>query len=470
MTLSNLHLACLFAATASKQILNRIWLLDAMTVTSGHLASEFHVEDDITIGKILPLPAGSLIPGSTRPVRGQVVCVNDQYTGICMSKLGMEDEGTIPVAILSTRNKPIFHRFDEVEFKPDIILEELGINQFTKFVGKTTFGRYLENVFIFQIPFNFRIFPHFNKVLKPDDVVGVLSKELIRHGTTMTVAEYKQAIENLFFLNHISEICVPSMNAHSLQTHPEVAAVKAKFIEEHKDKMSDPSVIKELEDTLIALDKEWIGDDESKDFFSGLGSKSWNLHRKKLFLTTGGIPAFDTFSGKFDFIPNSLSEGWTKEAIPSIVNEARKGSYERGVETAKGGAETKLVYRVFQDLQIVSDDCGTKRTIPADFKNTFRVKDFIGRWLQTDKGDVLITEANMHEFDGKVCRLYSPMTCEQKHDLCYKCCGQRAKELGVKLIGIAVVRITSKYMNLAMKNMHGTELQIRNIDLGQILL
>ena len=82
----------------------------------------------------------------------------------------------------------------------------------------------------------------------------------------------------------------------------------------------------------------------------------------------------------------------------------------------------------------------------------------------------MITPENMNKFAGKVVDIYSPMTCENKYNLCYKCCGQRCKELGVRVIGIQTVKITSQFMQTAMKNMHGTVLQTKEIKLEDVLL
>jgi len=323
-------------------------------------------------------------------------------------------------------------------------------------------------VIVFQYPTEFNVFGYLNEVWKSGKILKKATDAL--SNKIMTVEQYRKFVDNFFYLNHISEICVPSMTEKSLMTNPKVAEVKAKFIAEHKDQMHDPMVIKELEDQLIALDKEYLGDDPSVTFFDGLGSKTYSIHRKKLFLTVGGIPAFDESSGKFDFNPNSLMDGWTPDVIPSIANEIRKGSYERGRETAKGGAETKLVYRVFQDFKIVKDDCGTKRTIRADFKNTFRIADFIGRTIRVGGADVVLTQENMSRYDGQVVDLYSPMTCAEPYNMCYKCCGQRCKDLGVTMIGLQTVKITSKFMLTSMKNMHGTVLKTLQTNLADVLL
>ena len=234
--------------------------------------------------------------------------------------------------------------------------------------------------------------------------------------------------------------------------------------------MHDPIVIRQLESELTKLDREYIGDDPSAVFFDGLGQSEWNLARKKIFLTVGGIPAFDNSTSDMDFIPNSLMEGWTVDAIPSIANEIRKGSYDRGVETAKGGAETKLLFRAFQDTVVAEDDCGTTRTIDVDCSE-FDGKQFIGRTIRVGSKDVVITAENLAQYvSGKVIKLYSPLTCETKYNFCYKCCGKNAKNFGAKVLGLQTIKLSSKFMMLSMKNMHGTVLTIRSNNLKDVLL
>lgn len=480
--LNNYQIEALYTAAASRAMLKRAWLLDALTVTNNF---------DIQFKWMKPTKIGDTIQGHrdecTQPTAtyytGQIVQVaasNGNFTAICLENSTPQTSDGVLVMVLGPSDRPAFDIggvFDPGDKGTYPRIKELfGVNPFTTSLlttGKTTVGRFIENVVCLQYPINFRLFPYVNGVWNPGKIVKMVTKALVEK--QITVEENKRFLDYFFFLNHITEIAVPSMTVKSLMTHPDVPRVKAEFIKAHQGQMHDPVVIKELEDLLAKLDAEWLGrgtgtPDPSVTFFDGLGSKSYDIHRKKLFLTTGGVPAFKEQTGDFDFIPNSLMEGWTIDAMPSIANEIRKGSYERGRETAKGGAETKLVMRVFQDLAINHEDCGTKRTIPLDFKNTCRIDDFIGRTIQVNGQDVVITEQNKKQFDGQVLNVYSPMTCAIPHDLCYKCCGSHARDLGAEVLGIQVVKITSQFMNSAMKNMHGTVLKIIQPKLSDIFL
>lgn len=465
MLLSELHVRGLFAAAKSGEIVKREWLLDAMTVVNKY-EHEIEVKQPFKLGDVLELEQALFDIEA-----GQIVFINYEFLGIVISAENM----LAKVAVLSKKNEPIYHRLDEFAFSLPMAQEYLGKNVFTQTPVNdlTTVGLFLENVIVLGYPTEFNQFGFINTEWKFGKIVKMVTDAMV--AKKVTVKQYRKFVDNLFYLNHISEICVPSMSERSLMTHPDIPRVKAEFIKAHKDQMNDPFVIKELEDKLIALDKEWLGvgtknADSSVTFFDGLGKKSYDLHRKKLFVIVGGTPSFDQSTGKYEFNQNSLMDGWTVEAIPSIANETRRGSYDRGVETAKGGAETKLVYRVFQDLKIAKDDCGTKRTIKADFGKIFRIKDFLGRVIRVGGVDIEITEENMSKFDGKIVDLYSPLTCSERYDLCYKCCGRRCKELGVKFIGLQTVKITSKFMQTAMKSMHGNVLQVVSPKLEDVLL
>jgi hypothetical protein len=476
MLLNDLQVRAILAATRSRALMTRAWLLDACTVTNGF---DVKVEaENPKVGSTVEDHTGNL----TEIKEGIVIGVGEHHVGIVLEN----KSGVVQVAVLSDGKNPIFHRFDVLAFNPALFKEYLGVNPMTDSIKSgplkdkdgmplyaTTLGRWLENMFCFQYPTNFKSLPYYNEMMTPATMIDRMTNLLINK--KITVDEYESFDNNFFFLNHITEISVPSLTERSLVTNPKVKEFKKKFIAEHKDQMTDPLVVKQLEDELIKLDKEWLGqgtdhEDASVLFFDGLGKKSYNLHRKKLLLTTGGVPAFDESTGKYDFIANSLDEGWTIKDLPSRANETRKGSYDRGMETAKGGAETKLVVRVFQDLTVSIDDCGTKKTIKVDFAKQCRIKDFIGRTIRVGSSDIVITEDNMAKYDGKVVDMYSPLTCQCKGDLCFKCCGLKTKEFYGNIIGVQVVNITSKFMQTAMKSMHGTVLQVVQPKLEDIFL
>lgn len=460
MRLSDLQIACLLVAGANKRFIERSWLLDAFTVSSKY-SQEIETEHTATVNHFvevehLKYPSLKI---------GDVVRLNGKMVG-CVESI---ENDLVKIDILSDGSRPCFYMSDVFDAPTQMVSKYLGKNKLSsEAFGDTSVGRFVWNMVSLQYPFDFNLFSYQNYVWSPKKIVELVKNELV--ADRATIEQFEKFYDYSYFIGHMTELCVPNITTKALETNPKVTEVKQKFIKEHAGQMHDPIVIRQLESELTKLDREYIGDDPSSVFFDGLGQSEWNLARKKIFLTVGGIPAFDNSTSDMDFIPNSLMEGWTVDAIPSIANEIRKGSYDRGVETAKGGAETKLLFRAFQDTVVSEDDCGTTRTIDVDCSE-FDGKQFIGRTIRVGNKDVVITSENLAQYvSGKVIKLYSPLTCETKYNFCYKCCGKNAKNFGAKVLGLQTIKLSSKFMMLSMKNMHGTVLTIRSNNLKDVLL
>ena len=463
MRLSEQQINALMIAAANLRFKYRSWLIDALTVCKTY-TNTIKVEAKVAVNSTVSMLKTEL----DKVGLGSIICCEfEGGRGIGVITAEVPDHFT--VTILSDGTRPCWGTTDVFDLPAGKALEYFGSHPFSqKAWGLTSVGRLLVNIVCLQYPFDWNVLEFGNKHLKPSDLENIVKDELLKQ--RITVQEFEKFFDYMYFIGHMSELAVPSMTVRSLMTSDRVPELKKKFIEEHKDKMGDPLVIQKLEELLINEDKAYLGDDESTVFFDGLGSDAYNLHRKKLFLTVGGIPAFGNDSAEMDFIPNSLAEGWIPEKIPSIANEIRKGSYSRGVETAKGGAETKLIWRAFGDITLVEDDCGTKRTIAIDC-SVYDPKQFIGRTIRVGGADVVLDEDNIKKYAvGQTIHLYSPLTCETKNNFCYKCCGTRAKQLGAKQLGVQTIKITSTFMNLSMKNMHGTTLAVQDNNLADILL
>lgn len=460
MQLNQDQVHCLLVAAANRRMCERAWLLDALTVCDKY-THELQSGEPMSVGKTIKLEDALISP---EIAIGDVVRLNEKFLGIVTE----HDNGEYTVVILQKHGTPIFHVQDVLEPSAGELATHFGRNPIAGAWGLTNVGRVLINIIAYQYPTDFAVFPFYNEEWTDKSTLKRMSHAV--QNKQVTVEQWEQFLNYCYFVCHMTELTVPSFTEKSLQPAPGALEFKRKFIAEHKGQLNDPLVIQKLEAELIKMDKAYLGDDPSTILFDGLGKKSYDVQRKKMFYTVGGIAPFGTMTGEVDFIENSLLEGWTIPSIPSRANEIRKGSYERGVETAKGGAETKSVLRAFGDIAITEDDCGTKRTIEIDC-SIFDGKQFIGRTIQVGSSDVVVTEDNLDQYvTGKKIKLYSPLTCATKHNMCYKCCGRKSKELNARFLGSQIIKITSKFMNQAMKNMHGTALAVRSNRLQDILL
>ena len=202
------------------------------------------------------------------------------------------------------------------------------------------------------------------------------------------------------------------------------------------------------------MDKDWLKGDSAQRYYGVNENKSYNEYRKKMFVTMGISPSFSKDATSYDFVERSLSDGLTKNEMASISNEIRRGSYDRGIGTAKGGEQTKFIIRVFNATRVTMDDCKSKRGISVTFtlKN---YRDFIDRYMLDSNGKLtLLTEDVISSYIGKTVTLRSPMYCKTPNGLCYTCVGNNFRVLDQNNIGMLAVNIGSKFTSINMKSMH----------------
>jgi hypothetical protein len=325
----------------------------------------------------------------------------------------------------------------------------------------TTIGRFISNYIVVVSIVGDKI-PYHNDIWDIKNLQNQYS-QLILDGKA-PATDYRKYIDHGYFLAHFSELCVPTLTEKAMTTDPQIPIRKAELLELHKDELSDPKVVAAIEEELINMDKAWIKGDPAEGFY-GASKKSYNVQRKKMHIMVGGVEDFNPDGGTIT-ISHSLSEGINAKAFAAVANEIRKGHYDRGKETAKGGEMTKFIFRAFQDIKITEDDCKTKRGIPVVFGDILNIEDFISRMILVgpDKREVEITRENMKSYIGKTVILRSPMTCASELGLCYHCSGLNFKKLNIANPGVRAIEISSKFMYASMLSMHGTAIQTNQIN------
>ena len=326
---------------------------------------------------------------------------------------------------------------------------------------ETTVGRFVLNYMVLASVFGDTI-PFVNDTWNIGKVESLIGQLLING--KIEVAQYNNYINRGYLIGHFSELCVPTMTEKSITTDPAIAIRKAELLKQYEGQLDDPNVIGIIEAELLKMDKDYLKGDEALGYHEGIGNKSFAIHRKKLFITVGGIESFDE-SGDFNFVENSLNEGWDKKDFATISNEVRKGSYSRGMETAKGGAMTKFILRVFQDLKVTAEDCGTKDGVRFLFTDDFKGS-FYGRKVMDKSGKVVdtITAETESKYLGKSITLRMPTYCKTTDGLCYSCTGDTIKAIDAEAIGVLAVDVSSKFMLASLKKMHGSTIKLLTVD------
>ena len=376
------------------------------------------------------------------------------YVADLTASISIFREGKVMLCYLSDNpGVRLMTEIDTVDLNPGDIIN-------VKEKMTTTVGRIVVNQLCFVDPFG-DVFPFQNRLLNlEDDILKMINKALL--DKKVSVPAFRKSMDGCFYLGHFTELCTPCLSEHALVTDPRIKKRKAELIKQYEGQLNDPITIAKIEDELIAMDKEYMKGDSAIRFYAFEQGAAFNLWRKKLYIAVGGIEAFSKDSSKYDFLRNSLEEGVRIEDLSIYGNESRKGSYQRGHETQKGGYLTKEVIRAFHDSSITMKDCGTNKGVKVDF-SVVDPKKFVGRYILLQNKWIEITNENVASIPKKQVLMRSPMYCQCKDGYCYKCTGKFFEGLGVKQLSMSIVDITNTFMSAAMKNMHGSKLAIFNL-------
>ena len=321
----------------------------------------------------------------------------------------------------------------------------------------TDVGKFLLNQIILVNSFG-TLVPYWNRRFDPEELDKVVAKLILQKSVTR--AMYNNYMNYGYWYGEDGSISVAAWSEKSLSTDPNVAAVKAALLEKFKNNLDDPIVLADIEKQLVQMDKDYLKGDSSEPFFAVTAGKTFSEQRKKMYLTFGLTVAFDKNTGNYEFVEESLASGLTIKNLDVGANDIRRGSYGRGIETAKGGEQTKFVLRIFQEVSIDEEDCFSKQGLPVLLTKK-NVKNYLGRWM-TD--GTLLDEHNADQYIGKEVLLRSPMYCKSKPGFCYKCVGELFRERDTKAIGMDAVIITSTFTTIAMKSMHVSGIQSTKIE------
>ena len=390
------------------------------------------------------------------------VCVCS-YDGIDYAVSNLENNRSLFSKLReSTLDEPLFYPRDRLLMLPNIV------NYVKEKTEYTTLGIYLINYLCFIHLFN-KLIPYQNKTIYPSDLEPLtselyLSKKIDLESVPMDQdTPHDLFMRNFYHLVSFGDVFVPTLSRKSLTTSEEVLQRKKELLEKHAHELNDPVVASDIENELIALDKKYLKNDVSYGFY-GSDSKKFNVHRKKQFITEGSISSFGTDEVTYDFIAHSLEEGWEKESLPVIVNEARKGINDRAIETAKGGETSKSLLRLFQDFILKTEDCGSTDYLVVPNITEALLKEFINRTIVENGKQILITDTNYKSYIGKTIHLRSLVGCKAKPGGCRICAGKIFKDLGVDAVGIFTLDIGKTFLLESMKSMHGTKTESINID------
>lgn len=260
-------------------------------------------------------------------------------------------------------------------------------------------------------------------------------------------------------LEGIMMLAVPSMTLPAMMPSQGVIDMRDKLLKEHKDELHNPAIIAAIMAKLSAYEKEQLKGTDAEGFY--IKDSAYSVTRMKRFIMYGIEGGFGETTPKF--IPRSLKEGWDVTEFPALVDGLRGGSYARGSETAVGGEWVKHFQRVFQNIQVVEDDCKTKHGMQWTITD-YNYTRFVGlNRIQNGQSKLLDLE-ECQALIGKTIIVRTPMLCKtQAPNFCAACCGVSIAASANALHSITS-QIGSVFMLARMKSMHGKATQTRPYD------
>lgn len=363
----------------------------------------------------------------------------------------VSDTEVVLVKLKDTSTDVCFHIHEKFEISTGYI------ENYTGSAITTTYGLYTLNYVVLVLPFG-TLIPYINSTPGTSNFnLGKLDNrvaELILEGR-VTREMYDKYMQYGYFIGHLAHLGVAGLSKKALTTDPRIIQRRKELLEKHKHELHDPTVLSAIEKELIQMDKEWIQGDSSEKYYAVNPDKAFNEHRKKMFITMGITPAFSKDSTQYEFTENSLNEGIKPENLVNVANEIRRGTYDRGIGTAKGGEQTKFILRVFNATRITSEDCRSKRGIEITLTEN-NYTQFIDRYLvDPHTGNITLLDKNtITKYIGKTIFIRSAMYCKTKDGLCYTCVGDNFRKLDRDSIGMLAVFIGSKFTSINMKSMH----------------
>ena len=316
----------------------------------------------------------------------------------------------------------------------------------------TTTGRLLLNYTILVDPFGDKI-----NYINSEWDIGKIESDYILEGLLsgkFTVDQIKHYSRNIHFIGHFTELSVPNVTERSLTIDPKTIAKRDELLEKYRSEIEagDSTVMNKIETELIAMDKESLKGDVSTLFYNA-DKKSYEVHRKSMFILGGMVQKFGEKG--YNFVERSLEEGWNVKDFPTIFNESRRGSYSRAKETAKGGEATKFVIRVFQEVRIVEDDCGSEDYLHITLTRDL-IRKYIHRNILVDNKLVILSNDNISSFVNKTVLMRSPMHCHSQNGFCFTCMGELFRSINQELLTMIGIGVSSTFTNAALKSRHAT--------------
>lgn len=328
---------------------------------------------------------------------------------------------------------------------------------------RTTYGRAIYNFICLIWPFGDAIEFINERVTAKKPIPKIIAKlvdddKYLPDQGLIKASAMENHLSGLSQLTILVPLICPTGTDRTLIASEKVRAYIKKALAEKGENLTRQDLVA-IQNHAIEMDKEYLAEDgESLDFYiSGITLK---VRRFKQLYMFGAVDAFHE-DGKFDFIPESLDEGIPIAKLPAVFNDGRQGSYDRGLDTAKGGYGVNNYTQISQNLRVKQGDCGAATHhvyIGDDEYVAYCVKSGFNKMVN---GKPVPLDASDK---GKIVAMRRPLLCRHGADsYCSTCAGTVISKTETQ-IASAIPQIQSDIMYGFMSAMHGNVQETEKFD------
>ena len=341
--------------------------------------------------------------------------------------------------------------------KPELsLMDKVDIT----FAGKkitTTLGRYIFNKVVFFTVWDNKYY-HFNDFpMKQDNFQSEMKylKQLafekkITNRDLLDIVdmstEFGMRFANVYNAGLTYSMMIPDKKFRDYRNK------KLGSVKDVVEKNMDLELLAKAEEDVVKFAKEYYKDDDMIELMeSGAGSK-WDNDFKQMNINVGAVPKLD---GGAVVMFSSLSDGIDPKYQADWTNTGMTGATNRGLQTAKAGAQYKDIINSMQNVMGVKGDCGSTRGVKI---NTTDPNKLLNRYLIINGKAVKVTTENVNKYLGKDVVMRDIIYCREKHgNYCSTCVGDGPFDLkGTDTVPLGMMTgdIAQNILNLFMKSTH----------------
>lgn len=384
-----------------------------------------------------------------------------QPDGLYYVDKSQDDQLTLTKIVDYKKDQPLFG------FQDDIEVDSTWLPTIS---GKITtkVGQLVVNALVFYPTLGKKV-DYINGKIKVGDIEAIFvnrvrNDNVAKEGDIL-VSEMLSCIDRLTFLSNLSTLISVASTPKTITKPPGVEELKKKLFAEYKDQLSDPVKLVEMENRLRAFDEEYLKDDPAA---KNILSKKAKIARTKMFLTFGETKDF-VKTDDVNVVTASLSDGLdtSPENFPKYMNDLRFGSFGRGNSTALSGYTYKILQRSIAGIYITPTPCNTTKGLSRLITNS-NYKNLVNRYIK-EKGWKLVEDLNQAKsYVGKTVETRSSMFCTTAGNMvCYACMSEGYKNIPSGATSLAA-DISSVFMKMFLKIVHGSETEVIDIDMNDL--